>query len=298
MQIDTAVIPVAGLGTRLLPVSAGVPKEMLPLGRKPALHYIAEELGRAGISRIILVSSHAKEHMAKYFQLDSKLVNRLRDGNKHEIADSLWSSSPHCHIKFDIAIQHEQLGLGHAVLSARKDAGDQPFVVALGDCVLGAGGGSDIVERMVKVSKESKAPIVLAFEQVPDEKVSRFGIATPAAGSTPVPGEDFELAGLIEKPSLADAPSNLAICGRYLLAPSIFHELEYAQRGLNGEYQLTDAINSLIENGTPARGVMLDPSEKRYDVGDFGTFTEAFIEFALADDTLRDHVLKSVGENS
>ena len=157
---------------------------------------------------------------------------------------------------------------------------------------MGLGGASDVVERMIKVFESKSAEIVIAFQEVPPDKVDQFGIATPKTGqeTTPV----FELKDLVEKPGLSDAPSNLAVAGRYVLGHEIFKELKYTKPDENGEVQLTDAIANLINVGVRAYGVRLRKNERRYDVGNINSYTEAFVEFALADPELRDVVLQSI----
>ena len=291
MPIETAIVPVAGLGTRLLPISAGIPKEMLPLGRKPTIHYIAEELGRAGIRRIILVSSLAKQNLVRYFQLNQSLEDSLRDKGKEDLLASLWSHSPYMGIDFDVVIQHQPRGLGDAVLCGQPDS-PQPVVIALGDCVMGINGGSHVLERMIEVFESQSAKIVIALEEVPLDKVDQFGIVTP--NTAHVGQSVFELKDLVEKPDVQRAPSNLAIAGRYVLSHEVFKELKYTRPQKNGEIQLTDAIAKLMKNGARAYGVRLETGERRYDVGNIDSYTEAFVDFALADPGLREIVLQSV----
>lgn len=291
MPVETAIVPVAGLGTRLLPISAGVPKEMLPLGRKPALHYIAEELGRAGIRQIVLVSSVAKQHLARYFQLNKSLEDTLRKTDKHDLLASLWSQSPYMGIDFEVVIQHQPRGLGDAVLCGQP-ASPQPVVVALGDCVMGIDGSSDVLTRMIDVFESKSAEIVVAFEEVHPEKTDQFGIAAIHSDQESLPV--FELKDLVEKPGLDEAPSNLAIAGRYVLSHEIFKELKYTRPGKKGEIQLTDAIAKLTRSGARAYGVRLGPGERRYDVGNIDSYTEAFVDFAMADPLLREIVLRSI----
>lgn len=289
MKINHAVVPVAGLGTRLLPVTAGVAKEMLPLGRKPTLQYIAEELSRSGVNDVVLVSSESKSSLANYFQTNQALEDRLKQSGQLDLLKTLWSQSPHSRLRFNVALQREQRGLGHAILCAADlvlNADDSPthFVVALGDCVIGLGGGSNIVERMIGVSQSQNADIVIAFELVSDEKVSRFGIAAPQ--SEPDGDGIFKLGDVIEKPSLKEAPSNLAIAARYVLSVETFEVLKNLQAGIGGEIQLTDAIRQMIAGGATAYGVRLAPDEIRFDVGNLVSYTESYVQFAMADPEL------------
>ena len=175
--------------------------------------------------------------------------------------------------------QRQLLGLGHAVLCARSFVGNQPFVVALGDSIIGLNAESDIVQRMQTCFDEKQCEAVIAFEEVPDAEVHLYGVADPKDE-----GEFFELADVIEKPSLDEAPSNLAIAARYIFTPAIFDALEQIEPGKNGEIQLTDAIRLLIQQGKRVYGVRLRPNERRYDIGNFDSYFRAFVEFALADE--------------
>lgn len=290
--LKTAIVPVAGLGTRLLPTTKAVPKELLPLSGFPTLHYVATELAEIGIEKIILVSSQSKSEIARYFQHDEELACALREKNKTEILKSLWSESKFSHVEFEIVIQHQQLGLGHAILCAEQATAGQDFVVALGDCVMGLGGKSSVLSKMVETYKQGNAKIVIAFEEVPDEKVSRYGIASL---TEPEANQDapFALKDVVEKPSLELAPSNLAVAARYILPSTIFDQLKKTESGKDGEIQLTDAIRNMIADNTPAYGVRLQKDEQRFDVGNIESYTDAFIQFALADQRLRPIALKA-----
>ena len=293
-KITTAIVPVAGLGTRLLPTTKAVPKELLPLGGLPTLHYIADELAQVGVEKIILVSSESKSQIARYFEPDEALANSLREKNKSEILKTFWSESDHSDIEFEIVIQHEQLGLGHAVLCAEQAAAGQPVIVALGDCVMGLGGQSKILANMVQAFHEQSSDIVIAFEPVPKEKVSRYGIASPADPANVA--SVFPLADLVEKPTIEQAPSNLAVAARYILAPTIFEWLKKIPKGKDGELQLTDAMRAMIANGSPAFGVRFPDGDQRYDVGNIESYTDAFIKFALSHPTLRDVALNAFSQ--
>ena len=289
MSVETAIVPVAGLGTRLIPISSAVPKELLPLGRKPALQYIVEELGQAGIKRIVLVTSEAKRSIGFLFERDLQLESRLREAGKHEILQQLWSQSPYSQIQIDIAIQKQQRGLGHAVLCGEAFVNNRPLVVALGDSLIGLGGHGTLLTRMLNEFETRKADIVIAFDEVPDDQVNRFGIACPISDTNV-----FELSDLIEKPDLGTAPSNLAVAARYIFAPQIFEALKQTPPGKDNEIQLTDAIHRLIADGAKAIGVRLEKHERRFDVGDLQSYVRTFIEFALYDPQLRDEVLAAI----
>ena len=278
LDIDIAVVPVAGIGTRLLPATKSQPKEMLPVGRKPTVQYVAEELTAAGIRRFLFVTGPGKTSIENHFDLNAELIQQLRESGKEELLAELEFERGMAQHFF--TRQRQLLGLGHAVLCAKAFVGNQPFVVALGDSILGKGKSSDAVARMGQIFRERRAAAVVAFEQVPQSDVSQYGIARPKG---PV-GEVFEVADLIEKPTAAEAPSNLAIAARYVLAPAIFEALEQTGPGRQGEIQLTDALRLLLKNGGKIYGVCLRPHERRYDIGNFDTYFRAFVEFALADE--------------
>ena len=284
-SVETAVIPVAGFGTRLLPVTQLVAKEYLPLGSKPAIQYIVEELAGAGIKRIVLVTSERKRTIEQLFNPDPALLAQL--SNRSEILDRLWSPEDYPDLEISTVTQHEQLGLGHAIWCAREAVGDVPFAVALGDCPIGVGGRSGIMNRMVEQfdSCSADSKIVISFEEVPKEYVHRYGIAEPECI-----GEVFRINNLVEKPDPEDAPSNLAICGRYIFPGSIFDRLGNTSPDHVGEIQLTDAIKCMIGEGVLAFGVKLAAEDRRHDVGDFGSYVQSFVEFALADQELRKFV--------
>ncbi|MFM7738466.1 MAG: sugar phosphate nucleotidyltransferase, partial [Planctomycetota bacterium] len=203
----------------------------------------------------------------------------------------LWAAGPYSQTRIDIALQHQQLGLGHAVLCARDLVGDEPFVVALGDCVFGPPDQGNVTRRLVELFEAHQADAVLAFERVPREKVSRYGIAAPlaraaepgAGARTRLTEEVFTLGDLIEKPSLEAAPSNLAVAARYVFSPRLWPHLvqlssEKAARGVGGEIQLTDAIRSLIRSGGKVLGWEVQ-QQRRYDVGTYETYVEAQLAF-------------------
>jgi UTP--glucose-1-phosphate uridylyltransferase len=289
--IDIAVIPVAGLGSRLLPATKSQPKEMLPVGRKPVVQYVVEELTRVGITRVLFVTGPGKASIENHFDRNAELIQTLRESGKEELLAAL--EFERSTVQYFYTRQRELLGLGHAVSCARSFVGNQPFVVALGDSIIGMHAESDVVQRMTRCYHEREAAAVIAFEEVPHDEVSRYGIAKPKQDD-----ELFEIEDLVEKPTPREAPSNLAIAARYVLSPAIFEALAQTRRGKGGEIQLTDAIRTVIRNGGRAFGVRLRPDERRYDIGNFEAYFEAFVEFALADPThgpaLRRHLLKAL----
>jgi UTP--glucose-1-phosphate uridylyltransferase len=277
MSIDLAIVPVAGLGTRLLPATKTQPKEMLPVGRKPVAQHVVDELAQSGIRRLLFVTGKGKHSIENHFDIDAELISYLRQsGRENELAELAFERQD---LEYFYTRQRRQLGLGHAVLCARPLVGDQPFVVALGDSIIGLNGNSDIVRRMIAEFERSRADVVVAFEEVPREEVFRYGIAQPRG-----PVDDvFELESLIEKPEVAEAPSNLAVAARYVFSPVIFEKLAQTKPGKGGEIQLTDAIQQVLADGGKGIGMRLRPDERRFDIGNFASYFRAFVEFALAD---------------
>jgi UTP--glucose-1-phosphate uridylyltransferase len=276
LSIDIAVIPVAGLGTRLLPATKSQPKEMLPVGRKPVVQYVVEELTRVGIKRVLFITGPGKASIENHFDLNGELIQTLRESGKEDLLAEF--EFERVSIQYFYTRQRQLLGLGHAISCAHSFVSNQPFVVALGDSIIGMHAESDVVQRMVRCYEERGAAAVIAFEEVPPEEVSHYGIARPGSDD-----EIFEIVDLVEKPSPRDAPSNLAIAARYVLSPGIFDALATTRRDRRGEIQLTDAIRGVIRGGGRAFGVRLRPGERRYDIGNFESYFEAFVAFALAD---------------
>lgn len=279
MDIDIAVVPVAGLGTRLLPATKSQPKEMLPVGRKPVVQYVVEEMTRVGMQRILFITGPGKASIENHFDLNSELIQLLRETGKEDLLATLaFERTP---VQYFYTRQRQLLGLGHAVLCARPYVCDQPFVVALGDSIIGLHAQSDVVRRMTECFVEKQAAAVIAFEEVPPEDVHRYGIAR----AKNMNGDLFEVDDLIEKPGREEAPSNLAIAARYVFAPSIFGAIERTAPGKREEIQLTDAIRLVLQEGGKVYGLRLSAGERRFDIGNFESYFRAFTEFALADET-------------
>jgi len=277
MSVDIAVVPVAGRGTRLLPLTKSQPKEMLPVGRKPVVQYVVEELARCGIGRLLFITGPGKTAIENHFDIDAELIDSLRETGKEELLSELAFERED--IEYFYTRQRRQLGLGHAVLCARPVVGDQSFVVALGDSIIGLNAQSEVVGTMIERFETSRAAAVIALEEVPREEVVHYGIAKPRDGS----GDVFALDDLVEKPSVDEAPSNLAVAARYVFSPAIFAYLEKTPRGKGNEIQLTDAVRMLIRDGREVLGVRLRPDETRFDIGNFESYFTSFVEFALAD---------------
>lgn len=279
MALDLAVVPVAGLGTRLLPATKSQPKEMLPVGRRPVVQYVVEELRESGIKRILFVTGYGKSSIEDFFDVNQQLVSHLRQtGKEEQLAELAFERNQ---VQYAYTRQREQLGLGHAVLTGAPFVGQQPFVVALGDSIIGLHAKSRIVEKMIEVYETQKADVIVCFEELENmQDVVHYGIAQPKGS---ILGDVFELESLIEKPSVEEAPSNLAVAARYVFSPAIFDELKQTARGKGGEIQLTDAMRQVLKNGGKGIGIRLPKDEPRFDIGNFGSYFQAFVDFALSD---------------
>lgn len=275
-----AIIPTAGFGTRMLPLSKAVPKELLPLGDKPAIHYVVMEAVRAGIKHIVLVNHAQKGAIDNYFDVNGELDTQLRNKGKNELADSLNFLPDDVRI---ISVrQSHPLGLGHAVLQGRAVVGNNPFAVLLPDVVLDpfkTDFKTDNLAYMLDCfAKTSRSQILV--DPVADDDVHKYGIARLADKQTIAKSDandSFDVKGFVEKPALVDAPSNLAVVGRYVFDPKIFDFLAETKPSVGGEIQLTDAIDALI--GEQGMDVVTLKGES-FDAGDMATYIKAFAYFA------------------
>ncbi|MCP5028740.1 MAG: UTP--glucose-1-phosphate uridylyltransferase GalU [Actinomycetia bacterium] len=274
--VRKAVIPAAGFGTRFLPVTKSVAKEMLPVVDKPAIQYVVEEAVSAGIEDILIISARGKDAIADHFDRHVELEAFLEGKGKLAEAREVRALGELAEVH--VVRQGEALGLGHAVGVARSHVGDEPFVVMLGDDLMRERAG--VLQGMIDAYQVHQSSVV-AFMEVPPSEISSYGCAS----AVPIEGEAnlVRLEGLIEKPPEQEAPSNLAVMGRYLFTPEIFDEIAKTQPGAGGEIQLTDAIMSLI-GYQPVYGYTF--SEGRYDVGKKLDFLRATIELALERDDL------------
>ncbi|MBE3573170.1 MAG: UTP--glucose-1-phosphate uridylyltransferase GalU [Moorella humiferrea] len=265
-----AVIPAAGWGTRFLPATKAQPKEMLPIVDKPAIQFIVEEAVAAGMEDILIITGKNKRAIEDHFDRSLELENLLREKAKEELLALVEGVSELADIHY--IRQKEQLGLGHAVYCARKFIGEDPFAVLLGDDIIV--NRPSCLEQMLEVYREVKAAVI-AVQEVPREEVDRYGIIEPLD----IKGRLIEVKDLVEKPRPEEAPSNLAVIGRYILIPEIFPLLAEVKPGAGGEIQLTDALRLLARE----RRVYAYRFEgKRYDIGDKLGFLQATVEFALA----------------
>lgn len=250
---------------------------MLTVARKPIVQYVAEELVANGLSQILFITSRTKSSIENHFDNDPELMRMLKESNKTDLLDELRFDE--LQARFFYTRQRVQRGLGDAILCGENFAGEQPFVVALGDSIVGMNAESRAISRMVDLFESKHATCVIAVEEVPQEETSHYGIIQ--VGSTE---EGYlRVLNLVEKPKSGEAPSNLAIAGRYVFSPLIFDMIRGVQPDKKGEIQLTNAIQTLCEEGKRVLAVKLPPNEKRYDIGNFPSYFETFVEFALAD---------------
>lgn len=284
MKVRKAIIPAAGLGTRFLPATKAQPKEMLPIVDKPTLQYIIEEAVDSGIEEILIITGRNKKSIEDHFDKSVELELELETKGKHELLAEVRRVSDMVNIHY--IRQKEPKGLGHAIHCAKSFIGEEPFAVLLGDDIVYA--QKPCLAQMIEVYDEYKTTI-LGVQEVAQEDVSKYGIVDGKY----IEDRVYKVKGLVEKPSIEDAPSNVAILGRYIINPAIFKILEHTQPGKGGEIQLTDALKELAQREAM---YAYNFEGKRYDVGDKLGFLEATVEFALRRNDLRDEFLEFLGQ--
>ncbi|MGG0518670.1 UTP--glucose-1-phosphate uridylyltransferase GalU [Priestia aryabhattai] len=278
-KIKKAIIPAAGLGTRFLPATKAMPKEMLPIVDKPTIQYIVEEAIQSGIEDIIIVTGKGKRAIEDHFDYAPELENNLIEKEKFDILEKVRQSS---NVDIHYIRQKEPKGLGHAVWCARNFIGDEPFAVLLGDDIVRA--EIPCLRQLINQYEQTLSSVI-GVQTVPDNQTHRYGIVDPIANE----GRRHQVNTFVEKPEVGTAPSNLAIMGRYVFTPEIFKFLEEQEVGAGGEIQLTDAIQKLNEF---QRVFAYDFEGTRYDVGEKLGFIKTTIEFALENNILREDLLK------
>lgn len=282
-KVRKAIIPAAGLGTRFLPATKAMPKEMLPIVDKPTIQYIVEEAIESGIEDIIIVTGKGKRAIEDHFDHAFELEQNLLEKGKHDLLAKVQESSK---VNLHYIRQKDPKGLGHAVWCARNFIGNEPFAVLLGDDIVQA--ETPGLQQLMEQYEETKASVI-GVQTVADNETHRYGIIDPLGQS----GRRYQVNQFVEKPAPGTAPSNLAIMGRYVLTPEIFMFLEQQETGAGGEIQLTDAIQKLNEI---QRVFAYDFEGKRYDVGEKLGFIQTSIEFALQHDDLREELLNFMNE--
>jgi UTP--glucose-1-phosphate uridylyltransferase len=274
MVVRKAVIPAAGLGTRFLPATKATPKEMLPVVDKPAIQYVVEEAARAGLTDVLMVTGRNKKPLEDHFDRVVELEETLAaKGDKDKLALVQQASSI---ATLHFVRQGDPKGLGHAVLAAAQHVGDEPFAVLLGDDLIDA--RDPLLETMVALQQREGGSVV-ALMEVPKESISLYGCAAVEQRA----GDEVLITGLVEKPAVDEAPSNLAVIGRYVLSPTVFDLLRTTAPGRGGEFQLTDALQELIAV-EPVHGLVF--RGRRYDTGDRLDYLKAVVQLAADRDDL------------
>jgi UTP--glucose-1-phosphate uridylyltransferase len=268
-SLTKAVVPAAGLGTRLRPLTRAIPKELLPIGREPVLAHVVAELRSAGIAQILFVISEQKPQIRAYF------------------GDGLDGSDGLPPVRFDYVVQPQQRGSGDALLCAAEWVGADPFVVAFGDCLIESDIESDLpgapLRRVIETHLRERATATLLVEAVERTAVSRYGVVGPAQPLSAEPTEPFALADLVEKPPVETAPSNLVVAARLALGPAVLTALRGSVPDARGEINIPDAVRPLLLAGADCWAVPLRPGERRRDIGNVGSFMAQFVRTALRD---------------
>ena len=274
MRVRKAVFPAAGLGTRFLPATKAQPKEMLPLVDKPIIQYGVEEALAAGCDQIIIITGRGKTAIEDHFDVSYELEKMLEERGKKDLLSIVRQISDMIHVAY--VRQKEAMGLGHAVLMARELVGNEPFAVLLADDVIDA--QKPCLKQMIEVFEESQCSII-ATQEVNGPAISSYGVLDAQRIEGKFQDRAFDVRSLVEKPKQEEAPSNLAIIGRYILTPTIFDTLEHTPLGAGGELQLTDGLRGLLGAGEKVYGYNFEG--KRHDAGDKLGFLKATVEFAL-----------------
>jgi UTP--glucose-1-phosphate uridylyltransferase len=269
-KIRKAVFPAAGLGTRFLPATKASPKEMLSLVDKPLIQYVIEEAVESGVESILIVTGRDKSAIEDHFDISFELESVLKERGKDAMFQLVRDVSELCRISY--TRQKQALGLGHAIYQAKDFAENEPFAVLLADDIVDA--EKPALKQMIEVFDKYQSPVI-ATMQVSGEAISRFGVID----AEEIEPNVFKINDMIEKPKFADAPSDLAIIGRYILTPDVFDAIERTEKGSGGEIQITDAMRLMLKEGKPFYAVKLEG--KRHDAGDKLGFLIATVEFAL-----------------
>ena len=283
-QIKKAIIPAAGLGTRFLPATKAMPKEMLPILDKPTIQYIVEEAARAGIEDIIIVTGKHKRAIEDHFDNQKELEMVLEEKGKTDLLEKVHYSTDLANIFY--VRQKEQKGLGHAIYTARQFIGNEPFAVLLGDDIVES--EEPAIKQLMNVYEET-GHSVIGVQEVPENVTHRYGIIDPLE----IQGRRYEVKQFVEKPEQGTAPSNLAIMGRYVLTPEIFDYLKTQKKGAGNEIQLTDAIERM---NSEHQVFAYDFIGNRYDVGEKLGFVKTTIEYALKDESMKDELKRFLKE--
>ena len=274
MAIHKAVFPVAGLGTRLLPATKSQPKEMLPVGYKPVVQYVVEEMISQGLKKFLFITGRKKRSIEDHFDDDPELNARLESDRSIDELDYAAAG-----VEFFYVRQRHPDGNADAVRLAAEFVGNESFVVGFGDTIIHSARNPAVVRRMIASHEHHGAAATIGVWEVPRSETYKYGVVRPAGE----PEDDFAIEDIVEKPRPEEAPSCLAVAARYVFTPDIFAAIAATEPGVGGELWLTDAIRILLAQGRPVRCVRLRPDEQRYDIGTPLTYYRAFADFALAD---------------
>ncbi|NHI94822.1 MAG: UTP--glucose-1-phosphate uridylyltransferase [Candidatus Lokiarchaeota archaeon] len=293
-EIIKAVIPAAGMGTRLLPATKSQPKEMIPVGKKPVIQYAVEEAASAGIKQILIITGAKKRSIEDHFDFDYELDSILKSKNKKNLLEDINFMDKCCKdVQIFYTRQKSPLGLGHAIYLAKNFVDNEPFAVLLGDTIIHSLNSQNYLSRLINVYKEKNATAVIGVEEVDMRIIHKYGVIKVRDQNL----DPSIIEGVVEKPMPQEAPSNLAINGRYIFSSKIFDYLRDLKAGKNNEIQLTDAIDKLIENNKKSIwNLKINKDEKRYDIGDFLLYARAFFDFSLRDDEIGKDFLNYVKE--
>ncbi len=301
MPVRKVVIPVAGLGTRLLPTTKALPKEMLPVGRYPAIQHVVEEMATANLKKFLFITSRSKTIIENQFDNNQDVVFHLEQNRRlQDLGDFDYSQRG---IEFFYSRQQappgstKPQGTGAAIAAAQSFVDNEHFVVAYGDTIIRSDRAPNFISRMIEAHLKHNATCTIGVRRVSEELVSRYGIVKLAGGQQQN-GDSFILEDIVEKPSIDQAPSRMAVSARYIFGPEIFAEIQKLRPSTDGELGITGAIRGLIQTGYTVQCVPLKPDEVRYDLGSHETYYKAFIDFALQDETCGDAIrayLKTVG---
>ncbi len=288
-KIRKCVIPAAGFGTRLLPATKSQPKEMLPVGKKPVIQFVAEEAAKAGIKEILIITGLKKRSIEDHFDTDNELNAFLKKKGKKVYLEEI-NLNDKLDVQFFFTRQPNPTGLANAIGLAERFVNEEPFVVSLGDTIVKSKNNEEknFLNKMIDLHTKTNASSIIAVEKVSKELISRYGVIKPMK----IDDHVYRILDLIEKPSIEKAPSNLAIAGRYLFEPEIFDAIKETPIGLGGEYQLTDSINILLKKNMEILAIELDENSIRYDVGNFFGYATTFIDICLADEEIREPFLE------
>lgn len=274
MRIRKAVIPAAGRGTRFLSLTRSLPKEMLPIGQKPVIQNVVDEIRSVGIDYTLIITSNDKEIIERHFG-----KNKTKEGEISFIRQTLGDGLPY--------------GLAYAIGLSEGFVSGEPFVVCLGDCVIKSSVTGSLLKRLIYVHEKHNAMATIAFEEVSWDEVEKYGIAKPVGSA----GDEFQLEDIIEKPCRIKATSNLAVAARYVFQPEIFSYIRQTPSGKKGEFQITDSIRLLLNDGHLVWGAKLEKDEIRYDIGGFAGYFKAFFDFSVADEDYGEEFRKHIREH-